>query len=137
MPKFVTKSGLFGYFSARILKNYSHIWNQHLQLGVIAKFCEETKIPKFGTKNVLFECFWARILKMLLSYLKSAPSNLSIWKISRKKKSCLNLGPKIPYLGVFRLVFSKSIVIFEISSFEFDQLQNFARKTKMPEMIWD
>ena len=105
MPKFVTKSGLFGYFSARILKNYSHIWNQHLQLPVIAKFCEETKMPKFGTKNVLFECFWARILKMLLSYLKSAPSNLSITKFCKKNQKYLNLRPKMPYLGNFGLEF--------------------------------
>ena len=41
---------------------------------------------KFGTKNALFGYFWARILKKLLPYLKSAPSNLSSCKISRKKK---------------------------------------------------
>ena len=41
----------------------------------------------FLTKNALFGYFWARILKKLLSYLKSAPSNLSICKISRKNKN--------------------------------------------------
>ena len=50
MPKFGTKVALFGYFLARILKNYCPIWNQHLQISVIGKFCEETKMPKFGTK---------------------------------------------------------------------------------------
>ena len=37
--------------------------------------------------------------KKLLSYLKSAPSNLSLCKISQKK--CLNLEPKVPDLGIF------------------------------------
>ena len=31
----------------------------------------------------------------------------------------LNLGPKIPDLGIFGLEFSKTIVIFEISTFKF------------------
>ena len=57
MPKIGTKSALFGYFWARTLKHYCHIWNQHLQIGLIAKFYEE--------------------------------------------KKCLNLGPKMPYLGIF------------------------------------
>ena len=57
MPKFGTKNALFGYFWARILKNYCHIWNQHLRISVIAKFCEETKMPKFGTKNDLLGIF--------------------------------------------------------------------------------
>ena len=36
-------------------------------------------MPKFGNKNVLFGYFGARTFgaKRLLSYLKSAPSNLS------------------------------------------------------------
>ena len=44
-------------------------------------------MPTFGTKNVLFGYFRARILKKLLSYLKSAPSNLSNCKILRKTKN--------------------------------------------------
>ena len=56
------------------------------------------KIPKFATKSALFGYFGAR----LLSYLKSAPSNLPICKISQKKQKYLNLRPKIPDLGIFR-----------------------------------
>ena len=52
-------------------------------------------------------------LKTILSYLKSAPSNLSNCKTLRKNKKCLNLGPKEPYLDI------KNIVIFEISTFKF------------------
>ena len=54
MPKFGTKSALYGYFDARILNNYCHIWNQHPGRCLTAKFCEETKMFKFGTKNALF-----------------------------------------------------------------------------------
>ena len=53
MSKFGTKSTLFEYFLARILKNYSNIWDQHFQITVIEIFCQETKMPKFGTKNPL------------------------------------------------------------------------------------
>ena len=51
MPKFGTKSALFEYFLARILKNYSDIWNQHLEISVIPKFCDEREMPNFGNKN--------------------------------------------------------------------------------------
>ena len=63
MPKFGTKNALFGYCWDRILKNYCHIWNQHPQVCLTAKFCEKTKMPKFGTKNALFGYFWDRKLK--------------------------------------------------------------------------
>ena len=77
MSKFVTKNALFGYFWARILKNYCHVSNQHPQICLNAKFREKIKIPKSGTKNALFRYVWARAFKKPLSYLKSAPSNLS------------------------------------------------------------
>ena len=35
-----------------------------------------------------------------------------------KKQKCLNLGPKIPFLGIFGLEFENNIVIFEISTLE-------------------
>ena len=57
MAKIGTKSALFGYFWARILKTYCHIWNQHLAISVIAKFYEEKEMPRFGTKNALFGYF--------------------------------------------------------------------------------
>ena len=77
-------------------------------------------MPKFGTKkcqiwvfltkNALFGYFWATIEKKLLSYLKSAPSNLSIYKNSRKNK---NLEPDMSDLGIFRLEIEISIVKFK------------------------
>ena len=36
-----------------------------------------------------------------------------------KKEQCQNLGPKLPYLGIFALPFETNIVIFEISTLEF------------------
>ena len=57
IPKFGTKSALFGYFLARTLKNYCHNWNQHLRISVIVKFCEETKMLKFRNKNALLGIF--------------------------------------------------------------------------------
>ena len=73
MPKFGTKSALLGCFWAGILKNYSNIWNQQLQITVITKFCEETEMPKFGT--CLVWVFLGYSSKKVLSYFKSAPSN--------------------------------------------------------------
>ena len=46
-----------------ILKNYFHIWNQHLRVCLIAKICEEIKVPKFEKKHAFFWNFWAKILK--------------------------------------------------------------------------
>ena len=65
-----------GILGLEFEKKYCHIWNQHSRIFVNAKF-REKKMPKFGIKNALFGYFWARIFKKILSYLKSAPSNLS------------------------------------------------------------
>ena len=91
MPKFETKNFWFRYFKNRIWKKYWDIWNQHPRVCLLEKFGGKKTMPKFGgkkrliwaflTKNVLFGYFWSRILKILLSYLKSASSSLSIFKI--------------------------------------------------------
>ena len=58
-----------------------------------------------------------------MSYLKSAPSNLSNCKISRKNKM-LNFGPKMPYLGIFwariftKLLWDLKSVPFSLSNFK-------------------
>ena len=54
-------------------------------------------------------------LKIILSYLKSAPSNLSNCKISRKNKM-LKFGTKNVYLRIFGLEFLNTIVIFKIGT---------------------
>ena len=45
-------------------------------------------------------------LEIAFVYLKSTSSNLSNYEISQKEKQkCLNLGRKLPCLGVFELEF--------------------------------
>ena len=41
--------------------------------------------------------------KKLMTYLKLASSNFLTCKLSSKNKKTLNLGPKIPYLGIVGL----------------------------------
>ena len=64
MPKFWTKSALFGYFWARILKNYGRICNQDPEFYRFAKFCRELKMRKLVLKSALLGYFWARVLKI-------------------------------------------------------------------------
>ena len=72
MPKFGTKSALFGLFLARILKNYGHIWSQHFRISVVAKFCEEGKCLNLGPKMPYLDIFdgkcliWAFLTKNAL-----------------------------------------------------------------------
>ena len=57
MSKSGTKNALFGYFWARTLKNYCHIWNQHPRICITVKFCAKTKMPTFGTKIPYLDAF--------------------------------------------------------------------------------
>ena len=98
MPKFGTKNALFGYFWTVIWKQYFHIWNQHPRTSMIVKVWEKAKMPKFDTKNAYLNAY----LKRILSYLKSVPSNL-LYNSKILRKKCLNLEPKISYLGIFGL----------------------------------
>ena len=96
-------------------------------------------MPKFGTKSALFWYFWARTLKTYCHIWNQHLQISEIVKFLRKQK-CLNLGPKMPYLGIFDqkwliwvfsgTVFRKTIVIFEISTLKFVYLQNFPKKQK-------
>ena len=62
-----------GIFRLEFESNIGHILKQHRRNCLIAKFCKKSKRKhKFGTKNALFGYF-----QKLLSYLKSAPLNLS------------------------------------------------------------
>ena len=73
--KFGTKNTLFGYFYLKTLKKYFHMLNQHSQICLTTKFCEKTKLPKIRNKNNLLGFVGTKL--KLLSYLKSAPLNLS------------------------------------------------------------
>ena len=99
MAKFGTKIVLFGYFWVKTLKNFCHIGNQQLQISLIPKFCEKTKMPKFGRKSAFFGYFWVGILK---NYCHIWIQHLWIWLTANyvNKQKCLNLAPKMPYLGI-------------------------------------
>ena len=77
-----------GIFGLNFRKNYCHIRNQHPQICQIPKIRGKPAIPKFWTKNGLFK----KLGNKLLSYYKSAPSNLSNSKNSRKKKQLGLIG---------------------------------------------
>ena len=98
------KNAWFWVFLAVFWKSYCHVWNQRLQIFLIATFHLRIKIPKFGTKNVLFEHFWVGFLK---SYF------LHNWKVSFQKK-ILKVGIKNSLLGCFGQQFWKSIVVIKI-----------------------
>ena len=135
----LAKNAVFGYFGAIIfLKNYCHVWNQHIRISVIAKFCEETKMPKIGTKKALLGYFWQKCL-IWVFLGKIFRKTIVIFQIStlkfvyfqnfRNRQKHLHLGPKMPYLGIFDqrcLIwvflgknFKNAIVIFQISTLKF------------------
>ena len=77
---------LFGYFWARVLKNYCLIWISTLKIFQLQNVAKEQKRLICDQKCIL--CFFlGKILQKLLSYLKSAPSNLSHCKILQKYKN--------------------------------------------------
>ena len=98
-----------GIFWARILENYCHISNQHPQIFLTAKFCEESKMLKFRTKNAIFGYFWPKMPYFDIFGLEFKKKTIVIFEISAfelvrlqtfmKKQKCLNFGPKMPYLG--------------------------------------
>ena len=67
-------------------------------------------------------------LQKQLSYFKSACLKLSKWKVSCGKN--FNFESKTHYLSSFGLHFSKTIVIFEISTLEFFKMKNFIQNRK-------
>ena len=75
--KFGTKSAIFGYFWARILKTYCHIWNQQPQICLFAKFHE--KMPKFGTQNAWFGYLWPKMPYLDIFELQFKKNNCHIW----------------------------------------------------------
>ena len=108
IPKFGTKNVYFSIFDQKCL-----IWvflGMHFKKTIviskisILKFVYSQNFTK--KQKCLIYVFLGWNLKAILSYLKSAFSNLSNCNISQKKKQkCLNFGSKMPYLGIFCLEF--------------------------------
>ena len=44
---------------------------------------------------------------------------VNLQNFTKKKQKCLNLGPKMPHLGIFGVEFENNTVIFETSTLEF------------------
>ena len=112
---------------ARMLKKYCHISNKRPPNCVIRKFRAKLRILKFGTKNCLMLLFWAAILKNHCHISNQHPwIYCHIW--NQHPRICLSLkfceetempkfGTKNALLGIFGLNISKTIVIFEMSTF--------------------
>ena len=62
-------------------------------------------MPKFGTKNAIIGYFWARILKLTIVIFEVSTIEFVYLQNFTDKQKCQNLGPKMPYLGVFGLEF--------------------------------
>ena len=100
-----------------------------LKFVYLQNFTEKQKCLNLGPKTPdLGILGWN--LKTILSYLKSAPSNLSDCKILRKNKSAWIWDQKYLVCVFLGKNFKNTIVIFEISTLEFVCLQNFTEKQK-------
>ena len=99
-----------------------------LKFVKLQNITKKTKMHKFGTKNPLFGYLWGRILKNYCHIWNENPQISQIPKFLEKTKKRLNLGQKMPYLGIFRPELWKSIVIFEIRTLKFVKLENFVKK---------
>ena len=107
MLKFGTKNALFGYFWARILKHYCHIWNQYSRICLIAKFLQKNKNAKIWDQKCLISylaIFGLEFEKTVVIFEISTPEFVKKQNFVKNEKwKCLNLGPKMPYLGIFGL----------------------------------
>ena len=86
-------------------KKLCDIWNQQLQICLLAEFHEKTKMPKNGSKNDLFGYFWARILKHCFHICNLHYQICLTEKVLKKTQNSLNFGPKITCFGIFELEF--------------------------------
>ena len=110
-------------------KNYFRISNQYPRIFLIKKFCEKMKKYLFlGQKILLSVYIGARNFRKLMSYCKSAHSNLSNSKTLQKNQKYLILTQKVAYLNTLEVDVLKAIVIFEIKILQFFYLQNIAKK---------
>ena len=65
--------------------------------------------------------------KTIVMFEKSNLKLVNLQYFEKKKKNCINFGPKMPYLVIFGVEFENTIAIFEISTLKFVKLQNFAK----------
>ena len=115
-PKILTKNAYLDIFLAGISKQYCHIWNQHPQVCLIAKFGEKIKMSKFGTKNALFWCFWTEIWKQCLQISNYHPQICLIVKSSENMRIC-KFGTKILIFVFLGSNFKKLLSYLKLAPF--------------------
>ena len=126
MSKVGCKNALFRLLQAQIKKSYCHIWNQYPRIYLISKFWKKMKNPKFGTKNALFGLLWAQIWKKAIVMFEI--SILEFVSMQNFQKKCLNLGLKLPYLGIFELDFLKNYCHISNQHLQICQFGKFLKK---------
>ena len=133
---FRTKTVFFGYFRTGIRKSHFHIWNQRPRICLIVTYGAKWKSLNLGPKMtdlhifrvelentiVLFEIC---VLKFVL--LQSLVQNQKTWK----KRKCLNLGPKMHYLGILGKNL-KTILSYLKSKPRISLIAKFREKPKVP-----
>ena len=121
--KFWPKNAWCMYFCDEIWKNFSHNWNQHPRICLIANFREKTEMSKFPTKNALFGYFWARILKQIfhiqnqhlrICLIAKFCEEAKMLKFATKNALFLYFWPKIMSLGILGLEFKKILLPYLI-----------------------
>ena len=131
MPKFGTKSALFGFFLTKMRylnifrqefqKNCCHTWNQHPKTCQFGKF-NEKRMPKFGTKNVWFAYFGAAIWKQ---YCHIRNYHLPIYLITKFREKT-----KMPKFGKKNVVFGYCHIWNQ--RLRISLIAKFCEETKMP-----
>ena len=122
---FESKVPYLGMFVLEFYKTFAVFEISTLELVNYQIFADKRNCLYFRLKGPSFGIIRLEFLKKVLSYLKLAPSNLSIWKIS------LNFGTKVAYMDAFVSEFYKTIFIFEFTTLKFAYFQNFAKKIKI------
>ena len=114
----MSDSGIFGL---EFEKKYCHVWNQHPQICLIAKYHQIMKMTKFGTKSTLFGYFWARIFKNYYhiwnQHLQISVTVLFCEKTKMPKFGTKNalfeyFWSKMSYLGIFGLGFKRKLMLY-------------------------
>ena len=112
---------------AMMMKNKNLWWKS----TKFSRICQNEKIfAKQNTFETTKSLIWVILgcnCKKILSYLESANATFSRHKVSCKTKN-------FNHLGIFKLEFEKTIVIFEIINIELLKIQSFVKMLKSVNM---
>ena len=111
-----------GIFGLQFNKNYYQIFNQYSRICETIKFHPKQQKNNLGPK-MLYWVFGLECSKTIVIFVINALQFVQLQSFVQKLEF-LNLGPKMPKLGVFGLKLENTIVIIEISSLEFVLFQS-------------